>query len=266
MARALLATLALTSTAAGALKAPRKAVAVRGGGIVESVTNSGIDLKSVGTALIGIEGLVGIIAPETTIKNYNVPSYTAQDVLIKRTTSLWLSGLAVLLYVDTGAAPVAGFYIPAAVMTALTPVLELLGMKKAMAAAWIPVLLVLGKVASAGSLPKWIAPALCIANGAVNYLIPDCHCAAYGLSSGLTPFGRMFAELSGSCMLASGAYLAALANGASSGTAFGYAYAIVAAAALKAGFWDAAKVGMTTAPMFVWGAISSFIAYSALSE
>ena len=59
---------------------------------------------------------------------------------------------------------------------------------------------------------------------------------------------------------------AVLAKGDSQEKAFGYAYAVIAAAALKAGLINAGEVGMGKAPFFVWGAIASYIAYKALDE
>ena len=68
------------------------------------------------------------------------------------------------------------------------------------------------------------------------------------------------------CLLSGGAYTAVLAKGDSQEKAFGYAYAVIAAAALKAGLVNAGEVGMGKAPFFVWGAIASYIAYKALDE
>ena len=48
--------------------------------------------------------------------------------------------------------------------------------------------------------------------------------------------------------------------------AFGYAYAVIALAAIKAGLFDAGEVGMGKAPFFAWEAIASYIASAALSE
>ena len=61
-------------------------------------------------------------------------------------------------------------------------------------------------------------------------------------------------------------YVAVLAKGDSQEKAFGYAYAAIAAAALKAGLVNAGEVGMGKAPFFVWGAIASYIAYAAINE
>ena len=63
-----------------------------------------------------------------------------------------------------------------------------------------------------------------------------------------------------------GAYLTALALDASPSTAFGAAYAVLAAAALLAGIVDAGAAGMSKAPMFIWAALASGIAYAALGE
>ena len=59
MIRLLTAVLAATTTSA--LKTPKsRALKARGG----------IDIQKLGTALIGLEGIVGMIAPETACKNY----------------------------------------------------------------------------------------------------------------------------------------------------------------------------------------------------
>ena len=57
-----------------------------------------------------------------------------------------------------------------------------------------------------------------------------------------------------------------LEKGDSQEKAFGYAYAVIAAAALKAGLVNAGEVGMGKAPFFGWGAIASYIAYTAINE
>ena len=87
MARLLIAVLAATTHA---FKTPKsRALKVRGG----------IDIQKLGTALIGLEGLVGMIAPETACKNYgHTPS--ADDIQFKRYTSAWLAALAMLLSSD----------------------------------------------------------------------------------------------------------------------------------------------------------------------
>ena len=79
MARLLIAIFAAASTA---LKAPKRALKLRGGSTV----------RKVGTALIGLEGVVGMIAPEAACKNYGHEP-TADDVQVKRytSTSVWIS-------------------------------------------------------------------------------------------------------------------------------------------------------------------------------
>ena len=77
MTRFLIALLAAASTTA--LKTPKpRALKVRGGSTVQKV----------GTALIGLEGVVGMIAPEAACKNYGHEP-TADDVQVKRYTSTW---------------------------------------------------------------------------------------------------------------------------------------------------------------------------------
>ena len=88
MIRLLTAVLAATTTSA--LKTPKsRALKARGG----------IDIQKLGTALIGLEGIVGMIAPETACKNYgHTPS--PDDVQFKRYTSAWLAALALLFSSD----------------------------------------------------------------------------------------------------------------------------------------------------------------------
>ena len=87
MTRLLIAVLAATTHAFNTPKS--RALKVRGG----------IDIQKLGTALIGLEGLVGMIAPETACKNYgHTPS--ADDIQFKRYTSAWLAALAMLLSSD----------------------------------------------------------------------------------------------------------------------------------------------------------------------
>ena len=91
MARLLIAVLAVTTTSA--FKTPKsRALKLRGGSTVQKV----------GTALIGLEGVVGMIAPEAACKNYGHEP-TADDIEFKRYTSTWLAGLAVLLCLDADA-------------------------------------------------------------------------------------------------------------------------------------------------------------------
>ena len=101
--------------------------------------------------------------------------------------------------------------------------------------------------------------------GLADTFFTEAHYKLYGLDT-MSPFSRMFAQLLGSCLLSGGTYVAVLAKGDSQEKAFGYGYAVIAAAALKAGLVNAGEVGMGKAPFFVWGAIASYIAYKALDE
>ena len=145
------------------------------------------------------------------------------------------------------------------------PVVEALGVDKPSVSAWIVVCIVLGKLSKTGHLNKWVAPTLAIALGLADTIFTEAHYKLYGLET-MSPFSKMFAQLLGSCLLSGGAYTAVLAKGDSQEKAFGYAYAVIAAAALKAGLVNAGEVGMGKAPFFVWGAIASYIAYKALDE
>ena len=145
------------------------------------------------------------------------------------------------------------------------PVVEALGVDKPSVAAWIVACIILGKLSKTGHLNKWVAPTLAIALGLADTFFTEAHYKLYGLDT-MSPFSRMFAQLLGSCLLSGGTYVAVLAKGDSQEKAFGYAYAVIAAAALKAGLINAGEVGMGKAPFFVWGAIASYIAYKALDE
>ena len=123
MTRLLIALLAAASTTT-ALKVPKsRALKVRGGSTVQKV----------GTALIGLEGVVGMIAPEAACKNYGHEP-TADDVQVKRYTSTWLAGLAVLLCLDADAygwhCATNIFLLAAAVLTVSMPCFEQLGLNK----------------------------------------------------------------------------------------------------------------------------------------
>ena len=155
--------------------------------------------------------------------------------------------------------------LSAAVTTICMPVVEALGVDKPSVAAWIVACIILGKLSKTGHLNKWVAPTLAIALGLADTFFTEAHYKLYGLDT-MSPFSRMFAQLLGSCLLSGGTYVAVLAKGDSQEKAFGYAYAVIAAAALKAGLINAGEVGMGKAPFFVWGAIASYIAYKALDE
>ena len=145
---------------------------------------------------------------------------------------------------------------------------------------WIPLTLVLGYLTSAGKISPWVAVAVALGDGAAKYLLPEKYFEVYGLETRgpfskmfkvpgtMSPFGKMFVRLQGSCLIAAGVYVLMLGRPDSQGQleAFGYAYAVIAAAALKAGLVNAGEVGMGKAPFFGWGAIASYIAYTAINE
>ena len=184
MARLLIAVLAVTTTSA--FKTPKRALKVRGG----------VDIQKVGTALIGLEGIVGMIAPETACKNYgHTPS--PDDVQFKRYTSSWLAALAMLLSSDASSAASTSLFLSAAVTTVCMPVVEALGVDKPSVSAWIVVCIVLGKLSKTGHLNKWVAPTLAIALGLADTFFTEAHYKLYGLDT-MSPFSRMFAQLLGS--------------------------------------------------------------------
>jgi len=196
-----------------------------------------------------------------------VTTFTDRDVVLKRSTSIWLTGLAVLLHQGADAAKAgSNFFISALAFVMAMPVIEALGCDKAKCVPFIPLLLVLGKLKRAGKLSPWVGPAISCFFGVKGYVSPSQNLREFGMSGELSPFGVMFAKLEASCLLAFGAYLTALALDASPSTAFGAAYAVLAAAALLAGIVDAGAAGMSKAPMFIWAALASGIAYAALGE
>lgn len=196
MARLLIAILATTSCAA--LNAPRaRALKITGGGL---------DIQKVGTALIGLEGLVGMIAPEAACKQYRyTPS--ADDTAFKRYTSAWLGALARLLSSDAKNAASTCLFLAAAVMTvAGMPWIEQLGLNKLTVGAWIPLCLVLSKLSYTGDISRPLSPP----RSRCRWALPDCletewHYKLYG-SEKMSPFSRMFTQLIGSVLVSAGTY------------------------------------------------------------
>ena len=160
------------------------------------------------------------------------------------------------------------------------PCFEQLGLNKGLIAAWIPLTLVLGYLTSAGKISPWVAVSVAVGDGLAKFLLPEQYFKFYGLDGRgpfskffkvpgtMSPFGKMFVRLQGSCLIAAGVYVLMLGRPGSQGQleAFGYAYAVIAAAAIMAGLFDASKIPMSKIPHLVWGAIAAYIASAALNE
>ena len=101
---------------------------------------------------------------------------------------------------------------------------------------WIPLTLVLGYLTSAGKISPWVAVAVALGDGAAKYLLPEKYFEVYGLETRgpfskmfkvpgtMSPFGKMFVRLQGSCLIAAGVYVLMLGRPDSQGQleAFGY--------------------------------------------
>ena len=135
---------------------------------------------------------------------------------------------------------------------------------KAPDAVWMAICAAVGYKTLDGSLNKWVATAIFLANGAQCFLSPDSICDMYGMKGANKICKAMF-SLMGSQMLCIGTYLAALIMDKSQSEAFAYAMAVNGVGAAKYALMDADDLNAPKTGALGWAAISAGLAYKALT-
>ena len=129
-------------------------------------------------------------------------------------------------------------------------------------AIWMAVMAAIGYKTLDGTLNKWVATAIFLANGAQAFLAPDSICDMYGIKGANKICKAMF-SLMGGQMLCTGTYLAALIMDKSQSEAFAYAMAVNGVAAAKYAIADADDLKAPKTGALAWAAISAGLAYQA---
>ena len=131
-------------------------------------------------------------------------------------------------------------------------------------AIWMAVMAAIGYKTLDGTLNKWVATAIFLANGAQAFLAPDSICDMYGIKGANKIVKAMF-SLMGGQMLCCGTYLGALLMDKSQSEAFAYAMAVNGVAAAKYALMDADDLKAPKTGALAWAAISAGLAYKALN-
>ena len=131
-------------------------------------------------------------------------------------------------------------------------------------AIWMAVMAAIGYKTLDGTLNKWIATSLWLANGAQFFLAPQSAIDLYEMK-GTNRLCQAMTGLMGGQMLCVGTYLAALIKGKSESEAFAYAMAVNGLAAAKFAFVEADDLNVPKAGPLAWTALSGALAYKALN-
>ena len=135
---------------------------------------------------------------------------------------------------------------------------------KAPDAVWMAICAAVGYKTLDGSLNKWVATALWLANGAQFWLAPQSAIDLYEMK-GTNRLCKAMTSMMGGQMLCVGVYLASLIMEKSQSEAFAYAMAMYAATGAKFALMEADDLNVPKAGPLVWAAISAGLAYKALN-
>ena len=135
---------------------------------------------------------------------------------------------------------------------------------KAPDAIWMAINAVIGYKTLDGTLNKWIATSLWLANGAQFFLAPQSAIDLYEMK-GTNRLCQAMTSMMGGQMLCVGTYLAALLMDKSQSEAFAYAMAVNGLAAVKFALQDADDLKAPKSGPLAWAALSAGLAYKALN-
>ena len=246
--------LLLVLASAQALKRPQRALAVRGGEI---------DPITVGKGVVLASGLYGAFDPKGNLDKYGIKA-EAKGQAAGRCTAWMQIMFAAALNLDPSSVHGQMMYHMLAVMVITEPMSEVFGAPKAPSVIWMAILGAVGYKTLDGTLNKWIATAIFLANGAQAFLAPDSICDMYGIKGANKIVKAMF-SLMGGQMLCTGTYLGALPMDKSQSEAFAYAMAVNGIAAAKYAIADADDLNAPKTGALAWAAISAGLAYKALN-
>ena len=247
--------LLLVLASAQALKRPQqRALAVRGGEI---------DPITIGKGVVLASGIYGAFDPKGNLDKYGIKA-EAKGQAAGRCTAWMQIMFAAALNLDPESVHAQMMYHMLAVMVITEPMSEVFGAPKAPSVIWMAILGAVGYKTLDGSLNKWVATAIFLANGAQAFLAPDSICDMYGIKGANKIVKAMFSLLGGQ-MLCIGTYLGALLMDKSQSEAFAYAMAVNGIAAAKYAIADADDLKAPKTGALAWAAISAGLAYKALN-
>ena len=246
--------LLLVLASAQALKRPQRALAVRGGEI---------DPITVGKGVVLASGIYGAFDPKGNLDKYGIKA-EAKGQAAGRCTAWMQIMFAAALNLDPSSVHGQMMYHMLAVMVITEPMSEVFGAPKAPSVIWMAILGAVGYKTLDGTLNKWIATSLWLANGAQFFLAPQSAIDLYEMK-GTNRLCQAMTGLMGGQMLCVGTYLAALLMDKSQSEAFAYAMAVNGLAAAKFALQDADDLKSPKAGPLAWTALSAGLAYKALN-
>ena len=131
-------------------------------------------------------------------------------------------------------------------------------------AIWMAIMGAVGYKTLDGSLNKWVATAIWLANGAQFWLAPQSAIDLYEMK-GTNRLCKAMTSMMGGQMLCVGVYLASLIMDKSQSEAFAYAMAMNGLVAAKFTFMDADDLKIPKTGPLAWAALSAGLAYKALN-
>ena len=246
--------LLLVLASAQALKRPQRALAVRGGEV---------DPITIGKGIVAASGIYGAFDPAANAGLYGIKAEDKGNAMMRLMG--WSQILfAAALNLDPETTHGQMMYHMLAVMVITEPMSEVFGAPKAPSVIWMAILGAVGYKTLDGTLNKWVATAIFLANGAQAFLAPDSICDMYGIKGANKICKAMF-SLMGGQMLCTGTYLGALLMDKSQSEAFAYAMAVNGVAAAKYAIADADDLKAPKTGALAWAAISAGLAYKALN-
>ena len=246
--------LVLASAAALKRPAPQRALAVRGGEI---------DPLQVGKGIVLASGIYGVFDPAGNLDKYGMKGNDKDNAMMRLTA--WSQILyAAALNLDTSSVHGQMAYHCVAFILIAQPCFEKFQSPKTADAIWMAVMAAIGYKTLDGTLNKWIATSLWLANGAQFFLAPQSAIDLYEMK-GTNRLCQAMTGLMGGQMLCVGTYLAALLMEKSQSEAFAYAMAVNGLAAAKFALQDADDLKSPKAGPLAWTALSAGLAYKALN-
>ena len=246
--------LLLVLASAAALQRPQRALAVRGGEI---------DPITIGKGVVLASGIYGAFDPKGNLDKYGIKA-EAKGQAAGRMTAWGQIMFAAALNLDPETAHGQMAYHCLAMILITEAPSEVFGAPKAPSAIWMAIMAAVGYKTLDGTLNKWVATALWLANGAQFWLVPQSAIDLYEMK-GTNRLCKAMTSMMGGQMLCVGVYLASLIMEKSQSEAFAYAMAMNGLVAAKFTFMDADDLKIPKTGPLAWAALSAGLAYKALN-
>ena len=247
--------LLLVLASAAALKRPQHAALKVRGGEIDPIT--------IGKGVVLASGIYGAFDPAANLDKYGIKAEEKGKAMSRMTS--WSQILfAAALNLDPEVVHGQMCYHGLAFLLIAQPSFEKFQAPKAPDAIWMAINAAIGYKTLDGTLNKWIATSLWLANGAQFFLAPQSAIDLYEMK-GTNRLCQAMTGLMGGQMLCVGTYLAALLMEKSQSEAFAYAMAVNGLAAAKFALQDADDLKSPKAGPLAWTALSAGLAYKALN-